>query len=259
VTSGAGAMRPAGPVQRTDVVRRAGQPVAWVTGLVGAGLLLRVAASGELASPPLSVEGLTTWADGREPVAAALALARLAAEVSVWYVLGLSALHVAARLVPVPGGQRLADALALPAARRLVGAGLGFGIVAASAVPVHDRPVAAPGAPGVATMHRVAEDVRGPATMRPHVTPDIDEHRGGVAHMVPLPTTWTVAAGESFWSIAEELLAEAWGRVPTDAEIDPFWRALVDANRGRLIDPADPDLVHPGQVFEIPPAPSTAS
>ena len=37
----------------------------------------------------------------------------------------------------------------------------------------------------------------------------------------PARGTWTVAPGESFWSIAEELLADHLGRPPTDAEMRP--------------------------------------
>ena len=57
--------------------------------------------------------------------------------------------------------------------------------------------------------------------------------------------------GESFWSIAEELLAERLGRPPTDAEVDPTWRRLVAANLDRLVT-GDPDLLFPGQELLLP-------
>jgi nucleoid-associated protein YgaU len=108
----------------------------------------------------------------------------------------------------------------------------------------------------VAGQTRIQEP-RGTASMRPGVA-----RGGGVAQMVPVvpggPTTWVVGPGDSFWSIAEELLADAWGRPPTDAETDPVWRGLVERNRGRLVDPGDPDAIHPGQVFEVPPLPPVA-
>ena len=31
-----------------------------------------------------------------------------------------------------------------------------------------------------------------------------------------------------------------------------YWRRLIEANRGRLVDPDDPDLVLPGQRFVLP-------
>lgn len=241
---------------------RAGRSLLWLAGLGAAGISLRLASRGELAAPPLgSLDQLTTWVEVRGPAAAAVALVRLLAEVWVWYVLALSALHLASGALRTVGGHRLADALAVPAARRLVHAGLGIGLAAASSVGGPDEA----SAPGVATMTPVAEvplvhpspvdASSGTATMRPLPAPTGER---GTAVMTPTqrPSTWTVAPGESLWSIAEELLADAWRRPPSDAEVDPFWRALVEVNRGRLVDPVDPDAIEPGQVFEVPPVPS---
>lgn len=67
--------------------------------------------------------------------------------------------------------------------------------------------------------------------------------------------TWTVKSGDHFWSIAERVVAERWGRRPTTAETDGYWRALVAANRTRLADRENPDLLFPGQVLTLPPPP----
>ncbi|MBA2279909.1 MAG: LysM peptidoglycan-binding domain-containing protein, partial [Acidimicrobiia bacterium] len=64
--------------------------------------------------------------------------------------------------------------------------------------------------------------------------------------------TWTVAAGDSFWSIAERVVESMLGRPPSDPEVDGYWRTLVAANADRLVSPS-PDLIHPGQVFVLPP------
>ena len=243
------------------MTRRAGRAAAWLLGLLSAGILLRLAATGDLAGPPTgSLDELTDWADAREPAATAVALVRLAAEVAVWYLLAVSMLHAAATVLRAAGGHRLADAIATPGVRRLVRAGLGLGLAAASSVGGREE---ATGTAGTVTMTPVVEapvvtqsrieDPGGTATMRQQLAPE-----SGVAQMVPAPSTWTVAPGESLWSIAEELLADAWQRPPSDAETDPFWRALVERNRDRLVDPADPDLIHPGQVFEVPPLPPAA-
>jgi hypothetical protein len=61
-----------------------------------------------------------------------------------------------------------------------------------------------------------------------------------------------VLPGDSFWSIAAAVLQEAWGRPPTDAEIDPYWLALIAANGGALLHPDVPDLIYAGQVFSVP-------
>lgn len=249
--------------------------VGWTGGLVVTLVTLRLAGTGDLAPPPLrSIDALSAWADVREPVVAAMALVRVTAELAVWYLLGLSVLHGLAYALRMPGARTLADALALPGASRLVRAGLGVGLLAAAAAssepvaapagPTMERlPATAPGPvlqeriePGTATMRPLEGEGTGTAWMTPledgqQAAPDTDVITGAPA---PAPATWRVEAGESFWSIAEEVLAEAWRRPPTDDEIDPFWRALVEANRDRLVTD-DPDEIHPGQVFEVPAVP----
>lgn len=82
---------------------------------------------------------------------------------------------------------------------------------------------------------------------------------------VPLPApptaadTWTVRRGDSFWVIAHRVLADAWGRAPSARETDPYWRALVEANRSRLADADNPDLLFAGQVLAVPPPPARAA
>lgn len=71
----------------------------------------------------------------------------------------------------------------------------------------------------------------------------------------PDPPTWTVAGGDHFWSIAERVLAEAWQRAPTDRDVDPYWRRLVDVNRSRLADRDNSDLLYTGQVLTVPAPP----
>lgn len=249
--------------------------VAWLAGLVAVAVALRAVATGDLASPPLAAPGeLTDWVAARSPVLAAVALGRLVAEVVVWYLLAVSALHAVAALVRFRGADRLADVLASPAARRVVHAGLGLGLVAGSTVAA-----ASPGSPATATRSAavvpdlgdpaagtaVAAPSAGTATMAPSAGTATMVPTTGTATMSPTaptepppaaaPTTWEVSPEESFWSIAADVLAERWGRPAADAEVDPYWRALVDANRHRLADPADPDLLHPGQVLELPAPP----
>ena len=61
------------------------------------------------------------------------------------------------------------------------------------------------------------------------------------------------AAGDSFWSIAAQHVRSATGLAPSDAEVAPYWRVLIEANRDHLVVPGEPDLIHPGQVFTLPP------
>jgi hypothetical protein len=56
--------------------------------------------------------------------------------------------------------------------------------------------------------------------------------------------------------VAGETLADSWHRPPTEAEIVPYWRELIELNRGRLIDSANADYVLAGQTFVLPTVPA---
>jgi len=64
------------------------------------------------------------------------------------------------------------------------------------------------------------------------------------------PTTWTVRPGDNFWEIARVAIAATTPN-PTARTVAPYWRSLINANRGRF--PGDPDLIYAGEVFLIPP------
>ena len=101
-----------------------------------------------------------------------------------------------------------------------------------------------------------AEIEREPTTTAPVVIdetliPDQLELAGdGDASDPEMLGSWRVAPGDHFWAIAEETLTAAYGRPVTDEEITPYWQKIVDANRDRLSS-ADPDLVHPGETFDV--------
>ena len=67
--------------------------------------------------------------------------------------------------------------------------------------------------------------------------------------------SWDVAKGDHFWGIAKTTLTESWGRAPTDEEITPYWRQLVETNTDGLLPPEDPNLIYPGQSFTLPTPP----
>ena len=68
--------------------------------------------------------------------------------------------------------------------------------------------------------------------------------------------TVTVEVGDHFWSMAEDTLAEQWGREATDSEVTPYWAQLVEANKGKLLPPGDPDMIYPDQEFVLPAVPA---
>jgi nucleoid-associated protein YgaU len=213
---------------------------------LAAAAVLLVAGRGPLAPPPADPSRWAAWVDERGTVAAAVALVRLGAlVVALWLavVLGI------AMLGRVTGAARVAAAAdrALPAPLRravagavLVAAGGGCGAAVADA-PAGEALVLLPAdEPGTAVMRVLDGDE--PAPPAPPAPP---------AQATAEPT-WVVAPGDSFWSIAEDVVADTVGRPPSDGEVTRYWRTLVDRNRDRLVS-GDPDLLHPGQVLALPP------
>jgi hypothetical protein len=96
-----------------------------------------------------------------------------------------------------------------------------------------------------------------PTRPPPPSAPSAEQPSRPAAPAVPTASSeqWTVHRGDHFWSIAQRVLAQAWQRPAGDAETDPYWRALVDANRHRLADPDNADLLFAGQVLTLPPPP----
>lgn len=66
------------------------------------------------------------------------------------------------------------------------------------------------------------------------------------------PGEVTATRGDSLWSIAEDELGRRLGRAPTRAETQPYWGAVVEMNRARLVDPSNPGLIYSGQHFVLP-------
>ena len=104
--------------------------------------------------------------------------------------------------------------------------------------------------PGVTVIPVSVEDTA------PSAPASSDETPPAATPQPAVPADVTVERGDNFWSLAEEHLAETWGRAPTDAEVAEHWRMLIDQNRERLVPPGDPDLIHPGQVFTLPEPPA---
>lgn len=198
---------------------------------------LGAAGSGPLAGPPLAdASQLGPWLQGRDAVTAAMAIVRLLLLGISWYLLAATLAGVVAAVVRSARLVAVADAISVPAVRRLVHGAVGLGLAAAPlaaaavapASPASAQAAARPVDPGPLTMERL-----------PDPTPP-----------AAAPDEWTVAPGDHLWSIAERRLAAARGHQPSDAEVAPYWRALIAANRDRL---PDPDLLFPGQRLRLPP------
>jgi hypothetical protein len=203
---------------------------------------------GPLEHPPVSASRWPQWWSSREPLDAIAALASVVAAVALgwlglvagvhllatWW--GIGRLHsLTARLLP--GVLRTLVATAVLGAGPMHATGAG----AAPAPPLDDTPP---------TMEVLA--------------PPADEAGDGAARAGPAPpspVTGAVGAttalvrvhqGDHLWGIAAARVRLALGVEPAPDQIRPYWSALIEANRDRLLDPDDPDLLMPGQELVLP-------
>ncbi|MFM7069881.1 MAG: LysM peptidoglycan-binding domain-containing protein [Actinomycetes bacterium] len=89
-----------------------------------------------------------------------------------------------------------------------------------------------------------------PATGAPTTTPARPEP-GTLVPDAPSAMV-TVRSGDNFWSIARSELERRGHENATGAEIARYWQRLIERNRSRLANPGNPNLITPGQVFELP-------
>lgn len=244
------------------------RPSAFVVVAAPAGLVvaLRHLGSGRFAAPPVqSWSALTRWYEETSPEVVAVATLRIVALVLAGWLLvasmlqvlaamsGLRPLGCVADLISPRSLQRLGHGLAgLSLTAGLAAVAPGAGISAAVPLPIAsslafgdddpDLPVAPPVLPapgeGTATMRLVDDGSPAPAPAAARTGPE----------------QVTVEVGDSFWSIAADELTERHGAPPSERQIDPYWRRLIEHNRTVLVDPGNPDLLYPGQVVTLPPA-----
>ncbi len=230
---------------------------------------------GPLAAPPVDRPGaFAGWLDQRSGPTLAFCALRLAAMGLASYLLATTVAGLLVRIVGLARWSAALDAISPVVVRRLVQGAAGLTMAATvttsqaaawaapaaptgtgSPTPIMRRLPSGPPSTAAAPAHP-GEASPSPA---PRVPPD---PRGGAideaahpppASPTPAPSaTWLIRPGDSLWSVAEATLARAWGRGPSDAEVDDYWTRLVSVNRMRLVHGDDPDLVFPGQVFELP-------
>lgn len=71
------------------------------------------------------------------------------------------------------------------------------------------------------------------------------------SHASDSAEVWEVKAGEHFWAIAEHVVGLRSGP-STQEQVREYWLRLIEANRQSLVEPGNPDLIMPGQVFVLP-------
>lgn len=274
--------------------------IAWVASL-GVAIAAFSAMGGEqLAAPPVTDPGAWgDWAADRDAVVATVAVLRVLVLAMAWYLVGVTTVGALARVARWTRLVRVADALSVPAVRRVLQASLGVGLATtvvvsstgaavtaaagpttarASAQAALDAPMLQPVEPDAAgpgpAMTPVPVD-GGPGPAPPGMRPLPQESPAPTMTTIdpapdapadPLPdsgtdadaaTTVTVQVGDHLWSIAHHHLDATRGPGSSDEQIADHWRRIVDANRDRLVDPANPDLILPGQEFVLPAVPGS--
>lgn len=242
--------------------------VTWTAGL-GAVIVLAVGPSEALGWRPITdIAGPA----GGDPLVLATDVARI---VVAALAARLAVLTVAALVAEALGSARVAARLVAPLPRAIGSQIRRAGVVAAVGavvlVPAGGSAGATdPGEPPVAVMTHMgpATSSTSPTTGHPpaSMTHLGDEPVLGARHEVldappHRPRGWlhapvavhVVEAGDHFWSIARDVVTGHLGHPPTDREIAAYWLRLVAANLDRLVDPTEPDLIHPGLVVTLPP------
>ena len=206
-----------------ELAQALGRLLGWVTVVGGGEWALYGAGRGRLAGPPVAQPmRWSPWLTHREPVTAAFGILR---------VVNFAGVGVAAAVWATPT----------------------WAAAEAPAPTVAASSASAPGTEG-ATMQRLdspSPPMYAPDAARPQPPPAPPPPPPPPAS--PAKGTWTVVSGENLWAIARSHLAAEWGRTPSNAEVARFWTGLIEANRGRLRQPGNAELIYPGQELVLPP------
>ncbi len=224
-----------------------------VLGSIGAAgaLAMTVGTSrGASAFPPLGrLSDWPVWVVDQGPASALVALVRAGVALAALYVLVVGLLTLTARLF---GSVRLATAVDRVTVGSLRSMLVGTTVLAL----LGSGPAASAATSSASTHSTTAMATVVPSTPTSPSAPP-------VAHLVVEPTApvtserqRVLSAGDHLWSVAADEMTMALGRSPNESEVVRYWSTLVEANRERLADPANPDLVFAGQVIVVPPVTS---
>ncbi len=245
---------------------------------------LNVLGQGPLEAPPASPRAWDGWITRTGPETAVVALIRLGAQILVTYLVVVTVAGAVARRGRNHHAARILDRVSPRLVQRILAGATGLSISAAGlAVAVaptlaprnHERTATAAEPAEIASLKRVRHLSQpfDPITSGDVETASIAVLEIGFApiaadtgekatrpviepgHLVDL---WRVEAGDSFWSIAHDHLSDMLG-TPEASTVTSYWWSLIDANRAVLVDPTNPDLIYPGQVFSLPPLPGSTT
>lgn len=202
------------------------------------------------------------WSSSSTVESAMGAAARLLGLAAGYWLLVSTLVYLLGRVMRLPAAVRSVDWATLPWARRLADRISTRALVRALAAPLPLLDLVTPGyvpvpagdPPPPATTTTVV--IETPAIETPVETPvPVTPAVPTVATPAVPPANETLEAivrdGDNMWKLAEARLRNLTGRSPTDAEIAPYWRRVVESNRDRIRS-GDPDLIFPGEVLILP-------
>lgn len=253
----------------TAPARGRAQALVVLAATAGLVVALHRLGSGSFAAPPVhSWSALRRWYEEAPPDVVAMAVLRLVALSLAGWLLLATLLQVLGAIVGTCPLGAVADLISPRSLQRL-GHGLaGISLTAGLAAVVPGAGIPASVPVPIATRIAVGDDDPDPPPAPPAPPAPIEGTAslrllddGSLAERAPAPppapaqpNELTVEIGDSFWSIAADELAQQRGAPPSDRQIVPYWRRLIEHNRPLLVDPDNPDLIYPGQVVSLPPA-----
>jgi hypothetical protein len=222
--------------------------------VVVCGAVLLVAGRALPAVPWADADHLLRWLDRHGPMVAIAAVVRALGLIVVAYLGVTIASGVAAQKGRLPRLGRVIDMVSIPLVRRAINGLAGVALTVSVAGGVAQASPATPPtmtmastdarSTTVAVMRHLPDQSPSPTDAAPPSTP---------GELTPADATTTIEPGDHLWGIAARTLADRWQRAPDDREVSTYVRALIEHNAERLAVQGEPDLVFPGQVFDLPP------
>ena len=191
-------------------------------------------------------------------------LARLVGLAVAYWLLGSSVLLILARLSALPAAIRAISPLTWAPVRKLIESSVASSLVIALAGPAAQAavepgyvPVPA-GDPLPASNTPSLASTTTTATLPITIVEPVDSLYLPIEAAQPVAIATSVEAievrvrpGDNMWLLAERRLREIRGGAVTDADIAPYWLAVIAANHTRIRS-GDPDLIFPGEVLTMP-------
>jgi len=241
---------------------------SWAFVLVLAIRLLGALGTGALAAPRLTdPPAVWHWATTTPPADLLMTMLRLAGMAMGWYLLALMALGVLARATRLEIAAARLNRWTPRSLHKLLDNAMGLGLLAAltlaSLTPIRADASPQEFALGPDPMILVLEPkaasesaaIPEPDALRVSEVPMVMRQAESpplAPNIVATTQEWVVTPGDNLWSIAESTLASHFGSEVSIAQITPYWTDLTTANRSRLSDPSNPDLLLVGQTLLVP-------